>query len=85
MSKIEIKVETKITLELTVGEAGALQAICGYGPDRFLHWFKETHGKYYVTPYQGHVKSLFEKGRALQDAVEKVEKEINKLPKVINC
>jgi hypothetical protein len=69
MSKIVTVFESKIFLELTEGEAMALDAICGYGPDKFLEWFKRNHGKHYIEPYEGHVKSLFEKGRKLQAAV----------------
>jgi len=76
---IELNVQTKITLELTVGEAGALQAICGYGPDIFIKWFHQTHGKYYLEPYKSHLKSLFEKGKGLNCDVVKVQKELQKL------
>jgi len=85
MSIIEIKVETKITLELTAGEAGALQAICGYGPDIFLKWFESTHGKHYIGPYKEHVPSLFKKARGLSHVVETVERELKKIPRKIKC
>jgi hypothetical protein len=80
---IELKVETKITLELTAGEAGALQAICGYGPDIFIEWFHRTHGKHYLEPYRSHVKSLFEKGKALSADVRKVESDLKQLAQTL--
>lgn len=76
---IELKVETKITLELTAGEAGALAAICGYGPDVFIKWFHQTHGKYYLEPYKSHLKSLFEKARDLKSDVRRIEEDLKQL------
>jgi hypothetical protein len=83
VSTIELEVKTKITLELTVGEAGALQAICGYGPEIFLKWFHETHGKHYIEPYKTHLRTLFNKARHLNHEVEKVEAKLKELPKLI--
>lgn len=82
-TRIDVNITTRITLELTAGEAGALQAICGYGPDIFLKWFQQTHGKYYIEPYKGHLRSLFNKARMLQYQVEKVEEKLKEIPKVI--
>lgn len=73
MSKIITTFESKIYLELTEGEAMALDAICGYGPQQFLEWFKRNHGKHYIEPHEGHVKSLFEKARKLEGAVKQLK------------
>lgn len=71
--KIITTFETRIFLELTEGEAGALDAICGYGPDEFLKWFKRNLGKHYIEKYEGHVKSLFEKARKLEYAIHQAK------------
>lgn len=72
MSKIVTKLEATIFLELTEGEAGALDAICGYGPEEFLKWFERNMGKHYIAPYRSHLISLFQKARSLKHAVDKV-------------
>ena len=74
MSKIITTLNAKIYLELTPGEAGALDAICGYGPDVFLKWFKNNLGKHYIEKYEGHIRSLFEKARKLDYAIQQLEK-----------
>lgn len=80
MSIIKTEIKANIFLELTEEEAGALQAICGYGPKIFIEWFHRTHGKYYLEPYKGHLTSLFEKARKLSYAIE----QLNKAKKVIS-
>lgn len=82
MSKIQTKLEVTITLELTEGEAGALDAICGYGPDEFLKWFERNMGKHYIAPYREHIKTLFAKARVLQSQVKKAQ-EVRKHLRVI--
>jgi len=72
MSKIITTFESKIYLELTEGEAMALDAICGYGPKEFLEWFKRNLGKHYIEPHEKHIKSLFDKARALEGAVKQL-------------
>jgi hypothetical protein len=74
MSKIITTIEARIFLELTPGEAGALDAICGYGPDKFLEWFEKNHGKYYIGKYRSHINSLFDKARKLDYAIKDLEK-----------
>lgn len=84
MSTIKTEITSKITLELTDGEAGALDAICGYGPDIFIKWFESTHGTHYMRKYKAHLRSLFNKARALQHHVRKVEEYRANFPKEIN-
>lgn len=84
MSKIITELNAKIYLELTEGEAGALQAICGYGPAEFLAWFERNMGKCYIEPYRGHIKTLFEKARKLDGEVQKLQKMRSQL-KTIEC
>jgi len=84
MPKIITEVNATIYLELTEGEAGALQAIVGYGPDEFLKWFERNLGKHYIAPYRDSVKSLFIKARKLETAVNQL-KEAKKQIRVIEC
>lgn len=84
MSKIITTLEAKIYLELTEGEAGALDAICGYGPEEFLKWFERNLGKHYIEPYRKDVKTLFDKARKLKYSVEKVKQARNAI-KEITC
>ena len=70
MSVIITELNAKIFLELTPGEAGLLDAICGYGPEKFKEWFKKNLGKHYIEKYEQHMDSLFEKARKLEIAVK---------------
>lgn len=49
-AKAKIDVSFKITLELTVNEAKALNAIAGYGTKAFLEKFYAEMGKHYLQP-----------------------------------
>lgn len=48
----DTKVECYVHLVLTEDEARALEAICGYGPDKFVEWFYRNHGKHYLKPHE---------------------------------
>lgn len=74
MSVIFTEVDAKIFLELTEGEDGALDAICGYGPEKFLDWFKKNLGRHYIEKYEDHIVSLFEKARKLDYAIKQLKK-----------
>lgn len=82
MSDISIEVKTKITLELTMGEAGALDAIVGYGVDSFKEVFKKHMGKSYIEPYEDHLNSLFTKCRNLSHSVKQIKTIIDGIPKL---
>jgi hypothetical protein len=84
MSTIHTTIEAKILLELTEGEAGALDAICGYGPEKFLEWFKANHGRHYIEKYEGHLVSLFAKARHLNTAVKQLQN-VKKEIRTIKC
>src|SRR5688572_32993004 len=58
--KTNVIIEGKIYVELTEGEARALEAIVGYGPDEFVKWFYRNLGKHYLQPHENHTRSLFE-------------------------
>lgn len=84
--KTTVNVETKITLELTEGEAEALHAIVGYGPKLFLEWFHKTHGKYYISPHEKHIPTLFDKAGRLGTALARIKAarpELNKIIKTL--
>lgn len=62
MAKIigEPRVEMKITMTLSEAEAGALDALTGYGIDSFLKVFYEHMGKAYLQKYEAGLRSLFD-------------------------
>lgn len=86
MSIIKTELNPKIYLELTEGEAGCLDAICGYGHEDFLKVFKEKLGSHYIerNGYEDHIKSLFDKARKLHMAINEL-KEAYKNIHIINC
>jgi len=84
MSKIITTTESKIFLELTEGEAMALDAICGYGSKPFKEWFYRNLGQHYLKPWEKHLDPLFEKARKLHTAVEQL-KEAKKQLHTIEC
>lgn len=65
MAKAIIKpvLDVKIALELTEGEARALDALAGYDFKAFTEVFYKHMGKHYLEPHEGHLRSLFEKIR----------------------
>lgn len=52
-----------VRLQLTEAEAGALDAIAGYGADSFLEVFYKHMGKAYLEQYEGGLRSLFDSVR----------------------
>lgn len=62
MAKIGCKptIAATITLHLSEAEAGALDALAGYGVDAFLKVFYEHMGKAYLGPYEAGLRSLFD-------------------------
>lgn len=56
--RASITAEVKILLEITEGEARALDGIFGYNVDTFLKVFYERMGKSYVQPFEADVRSL---------------------------
>ncbi|AGS80979.1 hypothetical protein [Caulobacter phage Cr30] len=61
--RLEGELDAKILVELTHGEARALDALAGYGFDSFIQVFYKEMGKTYLQPYEKDLKSLFEKVR----------------------
>ncbi len=70
-------IETKLTviLELTEGEARALDGIFGYDVEVFLKVFYERMGKCYVQPHEAGVRSLHQTIRsAVAGPLERIVK-----------
>jgi hypothetical protein len=65
MAKLGMRgiVEAKVTMEITEAEAGALDALVGYGFEPFKKVFYEKLGAAYMEPYEAGLKSLFESVR----------------------
>jgi hypothetical protein len=71
MARIEGRatVETTVTLALTEEEAGALDALVGYGVEPFLKAFYPLLGEAYLKPYEKGLRSLFESVRSGEGSV----------------
>jgi hypothetical protein len=52
--------ELTVTIELNEGEAGALDALFGYGLEPFLETFYAKMGRAYLEPYEKGLRSLHE-------------------------
>lgn len=55
----QVKPEFNVLLKLSEEEARALEAIVGYGPDKFVEWFYKNLGKHYLKPHENGMRSLF--------------------------
>jgi len=58
--KAKLDLEIKITLELTLPEARALNEIVKYGSKAFLEGYYKQLGKSYLQPYEKGVVILFD-------------------------
>lgn len=65
MAKIDGRagIQATITLALSEAEAGALDALVGYGIEPFLEMFYAKLGRAYMEPYEKGLRSLFESVR----------------------
>ncbi len=50
----------RVVMELTEAEAGALDALVGYGVEPFLKAFYKEMGEAYLKPYEKGLRSLFQ-------------------------
>lgn len=57
--KADLKLEFKITLQLTLPEAMALNEMVKYGTDAFLAGYYKQLGKSYMQPHEPAVRTLF--------------------------
>ena len=62
--------KAEIVLVLSEEEAGALDALVGYGFTAFRNVFYEKLGKAYMEKYESGLKSLFESVRSGEGSVE---------------
>lgn len=71
MAKIACKpsISANITLQLSEEEAGALDALVGYGFKSFIEAFYKHLGKAYLEPYEAGLRSLFESVREGEGSV----------------
>lgn len=58
-------IELKITLQLNEAEARALDALVGYGDEKFLAAFYEKLGEGYLKPHEAGLRELFKSCRQL--------------------
>lgn len=63
-------VTATIVLHLSEAEAGALDALAGYGTDEFLRVFYDKMGKAYLQPYEKGLRSLFDSVRGGEASVQ---------------
>ena len=56
-------IKAYFVIELTEQQAGALDALVGYGTDTFLEVFYKHLGEAYLKPYEAGLRSLFEEIR----------------------
>ena len=72
MARIEGRptLEVRVIFSLSEAEAGALDAIIGYGVEPFLEVFYEKMGKAYLQPYENGLRSLFESRGQLLHVIE---------------
>lgn len=59
MIKSGFQLDCTIQLNLNEGQARALEAICGYGPDSFVKWFYKNCGTHYLKPHEQAMRDLF--------------------------
>ena len=58
LKSTSIDAELRVTLELTESEVRALDALFGYGEDRFLQVFYQEMGTAYLKPHENGIRSL---------------------------
>ncbi len=83
ITKMPTKVVVNVILELTEGEARALDALAGYGVDQFIEVFYEKLGRHYLEPYEKDLRNLFEVIRnevpGIAQKADNARKELEKL------
>ena len=56
-------IELSVTIQLNESEARAMDALVGYGDDKFIEAFYEKLGKAYMKDHEKGLRSLFESMR----------------------
>lgn len=84
----KIDLVVKITLELTLPEARALNEMVKYGSKAFLDGYYKQLGKSYLQPHENGVITLFETVRkhlpSKLDDIDKIIKSVNDIKKTLN-
>lgn len=80
-AKCNISLTSKITLELTIDEARALETITKYGVDSFLQGYYKQLGKSYLQPHEEGVRSLF---KTIKESLPYAIKDIDDMYSSIN-
>ena len=57
------KIELRLTLSISEGEARALDALVGYGDDDFIKAFYEKLGKAYMSDHEDSLREFFQSVR----------------------
>ncbi len=87
MEKIRLRnsgISAHVTIELTEAEAGALDALAGYGVDSFLQVFYTHMGKAYLQPYEAGLRSLFEYVRSRESGISRTLDDVREARRVLN-
>lgn len=86
MAKIEGRamITATVTIALSESEAGALDALVGYGIEPFLKAFYANMGEVYLKPFEGGMRSLFTSVRSGEGSVANFLKSIKDARKTFN-
>lgn len=76
------KVDIQATFVLDEDELGAMDALVGYGTDRFLKAFYELMGEAYLKPHEAGLRRLFE---SFQKSVPGILSRAEKARKAFNA
>jgi hypothetical protein len=74
MAKIEGRgtLKAEVVLVLSEEEAGALDALAGYGDDSFIECFYKHMGRVYLEPYERGLRSLLKSVRTGEGCVSSI-------------
>ena len=83
--KSKLDLEIKVSLEMTLAEARALDDIVKYGSKPFLDWFKKNLGKYYIEKQEKGLISLFDTiGTDLRSKIHEADRIIKAIDNELN-
>lgn len=77
--KIKPRLTFTVPIELSEGEAMALDALAGYGFKEFTDCFYKHMGTAYLKPYEADLKNLFEKIESIRPAIAEIKESRKKL------
>ena len=78
----KVGVDLTISVTLTETEARALDALCGYegGAKSFIQAFKDSHGSYYLEPFESGVYDIF---KCVKDEIGPALSKIDNIRKIL--